>query len=121
MTDISVFLNNNVSKPSFIKSQRKEINDLLEKNALKVISISDDSSKIRIFHFYFVNEIKNKETATALEKSKLVVQAYDNHSKEEILTQSPIIQLMSQQLILALAVYMPQYNLYLQDISQAYI
>ena len=39
----------------------------------------------------------------------------------EILIQSPTIQRMSQRLILALAVCMPQYDLYLRDISQAYI
>ena len=68
---------------------------------------------MRIFNSRFVDEIKNERTATAFEKLRLVVQAYNNHSKEEILTQSPIIQRMSQRLILTLAAYMPQYDLYL--------
>ena len=49
----------------------------------------------------------------AFEKSRLIVQAYINHGKNEILTQSPTIQQMSQRLILALAAYMSQYDLYL--------
>ena len=68
---------------------------------------------MRIFNSRFVDEIKNEGTAMAFEKSRLVVQAYNNHGKEEILTQSPTIQRMSQRLILAFAARMPQYDLYL--------
>lgn len=121
MADISVFLKNDASEPSFTESRRKEINGLLEKGALEVISISDVPSGMRIFNSRFVDEIKNEGTATAFEKSRLVVQAYNDHGKEEISTQSPTIQRMSQRLILALAACMPQYDLYLRDISQAYV
>ena len=38
-----------------------------------------------------------------------------------ILTQAPTLQRMSQQLILALAATYPEYDLYLRDISQAYV
>ena len=91
MGDISVFLKNNASKLSFTKSQRKEINGLLEKSAFKVISILDVPSGMRIFNSCFVDGIQNKGTATAFKKSRLVVQAYDNHGKDEILTQSSTI------------------------------
>ena len=121
MADISVFLKNNASEPPFTESRRKEINGLLEKDAFEIISISDVPSGMRIFNSRFVDEIKNEGTATAFEKSRLVVQAYNDHGKEEILTQSPTIQQMSQRLILALAACMPQYDLYLRDISQAYV
>ncbi len=121
MADISVFLKNDASGPPFTESRRKEINGLLEKGAFEVISISDVPSGMRIFNSRFVDEIKNEGTATAFEKSRLVVQAYNDHGKEEILTQSPTIQRMSQRLILALAACMPQYDLYLRDISQAYV
>ena len=113
MANISVFLKNDASQPPFTKSRRKKINGLLEKGAFKVVSISDVPSGMRIFNSCFVDEIKNEGTATAFKKSRLVVQAYNNHGKEKILTQSPTIQQMSQQLILALAACMPQYDLYL--------
>lgn len=112
MANISVFLKNDASEPPFTKSQHKEINNLLEKGAFEVISISDISSRMRIFNSCFVDKIKNKGPATAFEKSRLVIQAYNNHSKEKILTQLPTIQQMSQRLILALTVYLPQYDLY---------
>lgn len=41
---------------------------------------------MRIFNSRFIDEIKNEETATAFEKSRLVIQAYNDHDKEEILT-----------------------------------
>jgi hypothetical protein len=57
----------------------------------------------------------------AFEKSRLVVQAYDNEEKKLVLTQSPTIQRVSQRLILCIAAMKPDIRLYLQDISQAYV
>ena len=95
MADIFVFLKNNASKPPFTNSRRKEINGLLEKGVFEVVTISDVLSRMRIFNSRFVDKIKNEGTAIAFEKSRLVVQAYNNHGKEEILIQSPTIQQMS--------------------------
>lgn len=85
MANISVFLKNNTFKPSFNKLQRKKINGLLEKDAFIVISISDILSGIKIFNSCFVDEIKNKGIATAFEKSRFIIQAYDNSGKEKII------------------------------------
>ena len=95
MANISVFLKNDAFEPPFTDSRRKEINGLLEIGTFGVVTISDVSSRMRIFNSRFVNEIKNERTTTAFEKSRLVVQVYNNHGKEEILTQLPTIQQMS--------------------------
>ena len=50
---------------------------------------------MRIVNSCFVDEIKNEGTTMAFEKSRLDVQAYNNHGKEEILAQSPTIQQMN--------------------------
>jgi len=50
-----------------------------------------------------VNKIKGKATDALFEKSRLVIQSYNNNGKEVILTQSPTIQQASQQVIVALA------------------
>lgn len=73
LIDISVFFKNNASKFLFIKSRFKKINDFVEKDAFKVISISNISIKIRIFISHFMDEIKNEKTAIAFEKSRLIV------------------------------------------------
>ena len=39
-----------------------------------------------------VNKIKGKTTNTLFKKLRLVIQGYNNNSKEVILIQSPIIQ-----------------------------
>ena len=70
----------------FIKLQCKKINGLLEKGAFEVVTISDIPSGMRIFNSRFVNEIKNEGIATAFEISRLVIQAYNDHGKEEIST-----------------------------------
>ena len=76
---------------------------------------------VRLFNSRFVDEIKNKGTDKAFEKSRLVVQAYNDLEKELVLTQSPTIQRVSQRLILCIAAMLPQTRLYLRDISQAYV
>ena len=57
------------------------------------------------------------------EKSRLVMQAYKNFKKEMVLTQSPIIQQVSQRLILCFAATLGnvQTKLYLRDVTQAYV
>ena len=103
----------------FLDSQRKEINGLLENGVFQVMPISEISPGVRIFNSRFVDEIKNAGTATAFEKSRLIVQAYNDEGKLSILTQAPTIQRMSQRLILALCAS-TQHELYLRDITQAY-
>ena len=92
----------------FVKSRKKKINGLFEKDCFEIISASDVFHETRIFNSRFVDEIKNIGTVDAYEKSRLVVQAYNNDDKAEMLTQTPTIQRMSQRLMLTLAV-LPQY------------
>jgi hypothetical protein len=48
---------------------------------------NDVSSNARIFDSRFVNEIKNLDIDKAFEKSRLIVQAFDDSDKNLILTQ----------------------------------
>jgi hypothetical protein len=64
--------------------------------------------------------VKFPGTSKVFEKSRLVVQAYNDQEKELVLTQSPTIQRVSQRLILYIAA-MGQHELYLRDISQVYV
>ena len=73
-----------------------------------------------------MDKIKHPGTDKAYEKSRLVIQAYNNPGKNLVLTQSPTVQRVSQRLILALTVTLRDNNnenltLYLRDISQAYV
>ena len=106
---------------SFVESRKKEINDLFEKGCFEIISTFDVFHETRIFNSRFVDEIKNIGTIDAYEKSRLVVQAYNDDDKTKMLTQAPTIQRMSQRLILTLTASMSHLNLYLRDISQIYV
>lgn len=131
LADVTIFLQDDHLLPSesapppipgsFTESRQKEINGLMEKGVFQVIPISQVPRNTRIFNSRFVDEVKNIGTAAAYEKSRLVVQAYNDHEKETILTQAPTIQRMSQRLILALAAIHPHLNLFLRDITQAYV
>lgn len=80
---------------------------------------------IRLFRSRFVDETKGKATNIPYEKSRLVIQAYNDQGKTEILTQSPTIQRVSQRLIIAITPSLLRLNiylyLYLREITQAYV
>jgi hypothetical protein len=86
-----------------------EINGLLKKGVFQVVNIANIPQGARIFNSRFVDEIKHLGTDKAFEKSRLVIQAYNNRGKDLVLTQSPTIQQAKGM------------SLYLRDISQAYV
>ena len=90
--DVIVLLQNEAVSSSFVESRRKEINELLEKECFEVILIESISEGVRIFNSRFVDEIKHKKTTAAFEKSRLIVQIYNDHEKSIILTQASTIQ-----------------------------
>jgi hypothetical protein len=82
----------------------------------------DVPNDARIFKARFIDEVKNRDTDKAYEKSRLVVQAYNDDEKSLVLTQSPTIQRVSQRIILYITPIMnSNASLYLRDISQAYV
>jgi hypothetical protein len=107
----------------FETSRQKEITGLIEKGVFEIINPQDVPAGVRIFNSRFVDEIKNPGTDKAFEKLRLVVQAYNDLEKGIVLTQSPTIQQVSQHLILCIAAILQGNGtqLYLRDISQAYV
>jgi hypothetical protein len=76
----------------FTNSKAKEINSLVERNVFEIILLSDILANVQLFTSRFVNKIKFSRTLDAIEKSRLVVRAYQDYSKEKILIQSLTIQ-----------------------------
>jgi hypothetical protein len=107
----------------FEKSQDTEIQGLIKRGVFEFVRYDPAKHRGRIFNSRLVNEIKGKATDAPYEKSRLVIQAYNDAGKQEILTQSPTIQRISQRLILALYPSLKQRkaSLYVRDITQAYI
>ena len=89
----------------------------------ELVNLNDVPKGGRVFNSRFVDEIKNPGTDKAFEKSRLVVQAYNDPEKDLVLTQSPTIQRASQRLILCITAMLQtdDIRLYLRDISQAYV
>jgi hypothetical protein len=103
----------------FVESRRKKINDLLKNKVFEMIIISEVFADVRIFNSRFVDEIKHPSTSQTYEKFRLVIQAYNDHEKTLMLTQTSIIQRMSQRIILFIATSIA-YDLFLRDITQVY-
>ena len=102
----------------FAAARQSEVAGLLEKEVFQVVDRNSVPQGTRIFNSRFVDEIKNKGTEKAFQKSRLVVQAYNDQEKELVLTQSPTIQRISQRLVLCLAAMTQETtHLYLRDIS----
>ncbi len=118
--DITVYMSTPPPVQNFQASRLKELNGLLEKGVFEIMETSDIPARARIFGSRFVDQVKNEGTEKAFEKSRLVVQAFNDSEKHGILTQAPTIQRASQRLIIALSLAIPQLSLHLRDITQAY-
>jgi hypothetical protein len=118
--DIEIFVGESTAKTQFEYSRQKEINGLIERGVFELINFSDIPSGVRVFNSRFVDEVKHEGTDKAFEKSRLVIQAYNDQDKSRVLTQSPTIQRVSQRIVLAMAAIFPENGLYLRDITQAY-
>ncbi|CAE7034277.1 hypothetical protein PTTW11_11401 [Pyrenophora teres f. teres] len=106
----------------FEASDDQEISDLVGRGVFKFEQYNEKlHGRIRIFKSRLVREVKGK-TTKPYEKSRLVIQGYQDHGKEAILTQSPTIQRCSQRLIMSLAPALMQsgMSVKLRDITQAY-
>jgi hypothetical protein len=124
--DITVFLQDEVDSSfvststfTFADSRRKEINDLLKRQIFELIIISKMSKNVRIFNLRFVDEIKHSDISQAYEKSRLMIQTYNDHEKTLMLTQASTIQRMNQRIILVIAASI-NHRLYLRNITQTY-
>ena len=116
----------NVSKNSSqcAASRQKEITGLLKKEIFEiVVDHQNISSNTRIFNSRFVDEIKHSSIDKAFEKSRLVIQAYNDEEKTLVLIQSSTIQRISQRLIICLAVVLQDTDtkLYFRNITQTYV
>jgi hypothetical protein len=69
-----------------------------------------------------MDEIKGKGIDKPYEKSRFVIQNYDNNGKFMMLTQNFIIQRSSQRILLAIAptIILLEFILWLRDVIQAY-
>ena len=105
---------------SYTAFRQKEISKLLEKGIFKFISHAEIFSDARIFNSRFVDEMKNADTEKTYEKSRLMMQTYNDQIKGLVLTQSPIIQRISQRLIICFASIFSG-KLYLRNVTQTYV
>jgi hypothetical protein len=110
-----------IALSQFAAFRQKEINDLIEKDVFQSVRTDDVSFDVRIFNSRFVNEIKHFDIDKAFEKSRLVMQTFNDQNKDLVLTQSSIIQRVNQRLIVCLIVVFSKMNLYLKNIIQTYV
>lgn len=110
----------------FEAADRTEFNSLLERGVIKLEKYNRiKHGDGRLFNSRFVREIKGKGTNSLYEKTRMVIAAWGDQDKNEILTQSPTLQRASQRLIAAIAPSLFMFKnrkigIWLRDISQAY-
>ena len=80
----------------FQESQQQEIDSLITRGVFEFVRYDPNIHKGRIFNSRLVNEVKGKSTGAPYEKSRLVIQAYNDAGKGVILTQLLTIQRASQ-------------------------
>ena len=70
----------------FQESQQREIDSLIIRGVFEFVRYDLNIHKGRIFNSRLVNKVKGKSTETPYEKSRLIIQAYNNAGKRVILT-----------------------------------
>ena len=65
----------------FLREVKKKINKLLNKKIFDVLFLIEMFSEIKLFNFCFVDEIKNSKISTAFEKSRLIIQIFNDQKK----------------------------------------
>ncbi|KJZ68527.1 hypothetical protein HIM_12082 [Hirsutella minnesotensis 3608] len=108
----------------FEQSDTQEINNLIAQGVFEFIRFDPVAHKgQRLFKARMVREVKGLgPTTRPYEKSRLVIQGYNDRDKEYILTQSPTVQRAAQRLLLSIAPSLAgEASVFLRDITQAYI
>jgi hypothetical protein len=122
---INVSNSNDHSNNRFRTFRQKKISKLMKKRVFRLVDFREISTNARFINSRFVDEIKNIETKKDFEKSCLVIQIYNDLNKDLILTQSSIIQRVSQRLIVCLTTTLREQDndieLYLRDVTQTYV
>ena len=123
-SDIYFFSNANKPAPnhhSYVESRKKKMIELIEKRMFISVNKKEISENMRIFNSRFVDEVKNADTNSTFEKSRLVMQAYNDSTKHLVLTQSSTIQRVNQRLILCFAAIIFSTKLYFRNVTQIYV
>ena len=117
--DINIFQ----SSSQFQAFQLKKIMKLFKKKNFEIIHRKNVFTNARIFNFRFVDKIKHFDINKTFEKSRLIIQIYNDMKKNLVLTQTPTIQRISQRLVVCLAAILQNddVQLYLQNITQMYV
>ena len=117
--DINIFQ----SSSQFQTFRLKKIMKLFEKKMFEIIHHKNVFTNAHIFNFQFVDEIKHSDTDKTFEKSRLIIQTYNDMKKNLVLTQTPIIQWVSQRFVVCFAAIMQSddVKLYLRNIIQKYV
>ena len=74
MIDITIYIFKYISPLiNFQIFRLKKLNELFEKEIFEIINIKDLFIKTRVFKSRFINQMKNKETEKAFEKSRFII------------------------------------------------
>ena len=103
----------------FREARTKEIHGLLNRGTFEIVP-ANDAHGHKIYGGRFVNEIKNAETPHAYEKSRFMVQAF-NDRNYGLLTHAPTVHKASQRICWAMCAQDPSFRFFYRDISQAYL
>ena len=109
------------SASRFKASRKRELDGLMAQNCFEIrrrAEVVGDGD--RVFGTRFVDTYKNAGTPEQFDKSRLVIQAYDDAEAESILTKSPTISRAGLRTALSLAASLPTHTIRTRDITQAY-
>lgn len=109
----------NMVDSRFAQSRMAEFNSLMNRGVFSIVPTTETGTS-RVYGSRFVDTIKFAGKPQAHEKSRLVVQAY-NDNNHGLLTHAPTVQRLSQRLLLCLCAIESSLTFFTRDVSQAYV
>jgi hypothetical protein len=105
----------------FAEPRRKELQGLINRVVFELRKLVDVVKQgERVFKTKFVDTVKNVGTKDQYDKSRLVICAFRDTGKDEVLTRAPTVSRASTQLMLSIAASHPEMIIKTRDTEQAY-
>ena len=117
--EATLFINGDGNQ--FAESYKKELKGLKEREVFEIVPRSRVPKGTRIHSTKWVDIVKRDAQGNKMNKSRLVAANFDDPDAASIPTTSPTVKRLAQRLILLSAACHPEHDLFIRDISMAYI
>ncbi len=120
MLSVSMADSEKGNEHDFFSARLAEIEGLQKRKVFDKVKRSTVPAYVRVYRTGWVYKAKIREDGKLVLRSRLVARNYRDSGAATVPTRSPTISIWGPRLMICLASMVPERNVYLRDISQAY-